>query len=309
MSAVPPAPSLMIMIRRILLALLAGAAVCLVPWTVYLAHTLPDRYDTGQWRAAWVGFDIALLLCFAAGAWLGMRRRRAAVPLLSATAALLCCDAWFDVMLGWTSDERWASVALAALVEIPVAVVLALAARRLLSDTTPQRTVTLREIAMREDPRYQRVTRALPATAEQAARTTGLPHAEVEGCLKILQDNGFVRRDRKGKWISLPQDLREPRPEDYDGEERERVAAFLDAKYENEIALLSWAATHRDEFGPWATAQRTSTRLTEEEFRELDAEYRELIARYCRHRRRPAAGEQELSVRFYVFPPPEAAPA
>jgi hypothetical protein len=309
MPAAAPAPNVVIMIRRILLALLAGAAVCLVPWTVYLAHTLPDRYDTGQWRAAWVGFDVALLLCFAAGAWLGLRRRRAAVPLLSATAALLCCDAWFDVMLGWTSDERWASVALAAFVEIPVAVVLALAARRLLSTAMPRRTVTLRDIEMREDPRYQRVTRELPATAEQVARNTGLKRSEVTECLKALQDNSFVRRDRKGKWDSLPQDLREPKPEDYDGADRERVSAFLDAKYANEVALLSWAASHRDEFGPWATAQRTSTRLTEEEFRELDAEYRELITRYCQRRRRPAAGEQELSVRFYAFPPPEAVPS
>ncbi|EME63429.1 helix-turn-helix domain-containing protein [Amycolatopsis decaplanina] len=297
------------MIRRILLTVLAGAAVLLVPWTVYLAHTLPDRYDTGQWRAAWVGFDVALLFCFAAGAWLGTRRRRAAVPLLSATAAMLCCDAWFDVMLGWTSPERWTSVALAVFVEIPVAVVLAFAARRLLGDALPRRSVTLRDIAMREDPRYQRVTRELPAGTEEIARRTGLGRAEVIECLKTLQDNGFVRRDRKGTWIAIPQDLREPKPDDYDGADRERVTAFLDAKYANEVALLSWAAAHRDEFGPWSTAQRTSTRLTEEEFRELDAEYRELITRYCRRRRRPAAGEKELSVRFYAFPPPEAIPA
>ncbi len=299
----------MIMIRRILLAFLAGAAVLLVPWTVYLAQTLPDRYDTGQWRAAWVGFDVALLLCFAAGAWLGLRRRRSAVPLLSATAALLCCDAWFDVMLGWTSAERWTSIALAVFVEIPVAVVLALAARRLLSTTMPRRTVTLRDIAMRDDPRYQRVVSELPATADDVTRRTGLHRAEVAECLKTLQDNGFVRRDRKGQWISIPHDLREPKPDDYDGADRERVTAFLDAKYANEVALLSWAAEHRDEFGPWATAQRTSTRLTEEEFRELEVEYRELITRYCHRRRRPAADEKELSVRFYAFPPPEAVPS
>ncbi|MEU3622362.1 helix-turn-helix domain-containing protein [Amycolatopsis coloradensis] len=297
------------MIRRILLAFLAGAAVLLVPWTVYLAHTLPDRYDTGQWRAAWVGFDVALLLCFATGAWLGSRRRRAAVPLLSATAALLCCDAWFDVMLGWTSAERWTSIALAVFVEIPVAVVLVLAARRLSGTTMPRRTVTLHDIAMREDPRYQQVVSELPATADDVAHETGLGRAEVTACLKTLQDNGFVRRDRKGRWISIPHDLREPRPDDYDGADRERVAAFLDAKYANEITLLSWAAEHRDEFGPWSTAQRASTRLTEAEFRELEAEYRELIMRYCHRRRRPAANEKELSVRFYAFPPPEAVPS
>ncbi|OKK00493.1 hypothetical protein AMK34_02325 [Amycolatopsis sp. CB00013] len=308
MSPPAPASNVVIMIRRILLTVLAGAAVLLVPWTVYLAHTLPDRYDTGQWRAAWVGFDVALLLCFAAGAWLGMRRRRAAVPLLSATAAMLCCDAWFDVMLGWTSSERWTSVTLAVVVEVPAAVVLAFAARRLLGDALPKRSVNLNDITMREDPRYHLVTRELPAAEEDVARRTGLTQAEVGECLKRLQDNGFVRRDRKGNWLSIPQDLREPKPDDYDGADRERVTAFLDAKYANEVALLSWAAEHRDEFGPWATAQRTSARLTEAEFRELDAEYRELITRYCHRRRRPVQGEKELSVRFYAFPPPETVP-
>jgi hypothetical protein len=36
-----------------------------------------------------------------------VRRRRAAVPLLAAMAALLLCDAWFDVVLDWTSPDRW----------------------------------------------------------------------------------------------------------------------------------------------------------------------------------------------------------
>lgn len=80
------APSLGFVIRRFLLFFLGAAAVCLVSWIVYLANTLPDQFDTGQWRAAWVGFDVALLGCFASAAWLGVRRRRAAVPLLAATS-------------------------------------------------------------------------------------------------------------------------------------------------------------------------------------------------------------------------------
>lgn len=122
------------MIRRMLLVFLGAGAVFLVPWTVYLAQTLPDQYDIGQWRTAWVGFDVVLLTCFAAGAWLGLRRRRAAVPLLTATAALLCCDAWFDVMLDWTSPDRTTSVLLAVFAELPIAALLLLAARRLLTD-------------------------------------------------------------------------------------------------------------------------------------------------------------------------------
>src|SRR5690349_5707322 len=103
--------------RRTLSLFLGAAAVGLVPWIAYLAQTLPERYDTAHWRTAWVGFDVALLCCFASAAWLGRRRHRAAAPLLVATAALLCCDAWFDIVLDWTSPDRWTSVALAMVFE------------------------------------------------------------------------------------------------------------------------------------------------------------------------------------------------
>lgn len=64
------------MIRRVLLAFIGVGAVVLVPWTTYLAGTLPDDHG----RLAWVGFDIALACCFAVATWLGARRRRGAVP-------------------------------------------------------------------------------------------------------------------------------------------------------------------------------------------------------------------------------------
>jgi hypothetical protein len=168
------------MVRRMVLLFLTAAAVCLVPWTVYLAHTLPDRYDTGQWRTAWVGFDVALLCCFASGAWLGLHRRRAAVPLLAATAALLCCDAWFDVLLDWSSPDRWTSVLLAVFGELPVAVVLLVAARRLLAGI-PRRAVSLRDVEVHTDPGHRQVLRALPASAGELASATGRPPAETDG--------------------------------------------------------------------------------------------------------------------------------
>lgn len=126
--------------RRRLLALLTGCAVVLVPWTGYLAATLPARHTTGQWKFAWVGFDVALLICLAAAAWLGWRRRRAAVPALVATAALLLADAWFDVLLDWGGADPldgWTSLAMAVLVEIPLAVFLLLRARLLLPADAP----------------------------------------------------------------------------------------------------------------------------------------------------------------------------
>jgi hypothetical protein len=141
------------MIRRILLVLLAGAAVVLVPWTTYLAGSLPDQHDTGQWRLAWVGFDCALLCCFAAGAWLGVHRHRAAPAMLTATAVLLCCDAWFDVVLDWAQPDRATSVLMAAFVEVPLAVVLVLRAKQLLVGGLTTRQLTARADPPRWPPR------------------------------------------------------------------------------------------------------------------------------------------------------------
>ncbi|HVV12617.1 hypothetical protein [Amycolatopsis sp.] len=289
------------MIRRLVLVFLGGAAVVLVPWIVYLAHTLPDRYDTGQWRTAWVGFDVALMACFAGAAWLGLRRRRAAVPLLAATAALLCCDAWFDVLLDWGSSDRWTSVGLAVFAELPLAVFLLLAARRLLTGDLRRRVVTLRDIELAGDARYQELMRELPATTAELAARTGRAETEIQRCLETLAAAGFARR-RNARWRALPVDLREPSPAEYTGPQRARVTKYLEDKYARELKLLSWAADHRDEFGPWGKASRAAARLTDAELRAFEAEYMELLARYCG--RRPAPGAREVAVRFYAFPRP-----
>ena len=58
------------------------------------------RGTTGpDWRGAWVGFDIALLVTFAATGWAAWRRRQILIIRLVVLATLLCCDAWFDVVL------------------------------------------------------------------------------------------------------------------------------------------------------------------------------------------------------------------
>src|SRR3954470_6764783 len=162
-------------IRRVLLAFIGASAVVLVPWTAYLAGTLPDDHGTTQWRLAWVGFDVGLACCFAVATWLGVRRRRGAVPVLAATAALLCCDAWFDVVFDWTDSDRWTSVALALLVELPLAVLLCLRARHLLTDGMPRRTLALRDVEIHADARDQDLLAALdtPMTRAELAAATG----------------------------------------------------------------------------------------------------------------------------------------
>jgi hypothetical protein len=55
-------------------ALLVGALV-LVPWTLYLAYTLPARHRVVHWDAIWVGFDLALALALLLTAVAAIRGR------------------------------------------------------------------------------------------------------------------------------------------------------------------------------------------------------------------------------------------
>ncbi|MEU6260010.1 hypothetical protein [Streptomyces sp. NPDC047043] len=107
--------------RRHTLELLTVSAVGLVPWTVLLWFTLPSGYTVRQYRTAWVGFDALLVLAMACTALLGWRRHRAVAVAATATAALLLCDAWFDVSLALGTPDVWLSAALAVAVELPLA--------------------------------------------------------------------------------------------------------------------------------------------------------------------------------------------
>jgi hypothetical protein len=97
-----------------------------------LAVTLPRYYRTGDWHGAWVGFDIALLAAFAATAWAAWRGRQVLIMCLIVLATLLLCDAWFDVTLDVRTSGFLVSLLSALLIEIPLAVVAIVGARRLL---------------------------------------------------------------------------------------------------------------------------------------------------------------------------------
>jgi hypothetical protein len=118
--------------RRLLIAACLAGMVLLAVWIGVLEVKLPRDYRAGGWRAAWVGFDVALLLVFAATAWAAWRRRQILIVCLMVLATLLCCDAWFDITLDWGTSGFMVSVLSAALVELPLAVVALTGARRLL---------------------------------------------------------------------------------------------------------------------------------------------------------------------------------
>jgi hypothetical protein len=118
-------------VRRVRLVLMVGAIVGLVPWTVYLAITLPDKYIAHNWPATWVGFDVLLLVFIASTALLGLLRRQLLVLTAFTTGILLICDAWFDVMTA-APDDRWLSVVTATVGELPLAALLITGALRIL---------------------------------------------------------------------------------------------------------------------------------------------------------------------------------
>jgi len=114
--------------RRLSLLLFMGSCVVLAAWIAVLMLTLPRHYTADHWRGAWVGFDIALLAAFAGTAWAAWRERQVLIILLTVTGTLLCCDAWFDVILDLGTRNIWMSVASAVFAELPLVFT---AARRL----------------------------------------------------------------------------------------------------------------------------------------------------------------------------------
>jgi hypothetical protein len=118
--------------RKLGLLVSVGACVVLAGWIVVLRLTLTRHYTASHWRGAWVGFDIILLVAFAATAWAYWKERQAVIMCLFVTGTLLCCDAWFDVILDLGNRGIWQSVASAAFVELPLAFGLFAAARQLI---------------------------------------------------------------------------------------------------------------------------------------------------------------------------------
>ena len=107
--------------RRHAMELIGVCVIGLVPWTVYLALTLPTAYRAHHWQLVWVGFDVMLLSSMAVTAYLGWRRRQAVIGGAVTTATLLVCDAWFDIALDLGTPDIWASMASAAFIELPLA--------------------------------------------------------------------------------------------------------------------------------------------------------------------------------------------
>jgi hypothetical protein len=118
--------------RKLGAVFFAVASVVLIAWIIVLVLTLHRHFTATHWRLAWVGYDFVELIAFAVTGWAFWRARQIVIAFLLVTATLLCCDAWFDVILDLGTSGMWLSVASAVLIELPIAFLLVNAARRLI---------------------------------------------------------------------------------------------------------------------------------------------------------------------------------
>ena len=104
-------------------AVLAVAAVVLIPWAIALGQMLPSRHVANHWDAAWTGFDVILAFSLLGTAWAAVRRPDLVRMLAAISGTLLVCDAWFDVLTSSAGSDLEIAILLAVFGELPLAVV------------------------------------------------------------------------------------------------------------------------------------------------------------------------------------------
>ena len=117
--------------RQFGLLFITVCCIGLAAWIAILILTLPSRYTSSNWRAVWVGLDIAELIGFAATGWAAWRQRQIVIFFMTMTGTLLLCDAWFDLALDYGSSDFTTSILSALLAEFPLAFLMFFSARRL----------------------------------------------------------------------------------------------------------------------------------------------------------------------------------
>jgi len=121
--------------RRFGLLFMMACCLGLAAWIAILLLTLPGRYTSHDWRAVWVGLDVAELAGFAATAWAAWNQRQILIFFMIITGTLLVCDAWFDLALAYGSRGFTMSLVSALVVELPLALLMFTSARRLVRVT------------------------------------------------------------------------------------------------------------------------------------------------------------------------------
>ena len=110
-------------LRRCVIVAFLAIGIGLLPWSIWLSHTLSSTHDARRWNVAWSGFDTGLAVAFVLTAVAAWRRSPWVGACAAATGTLLLTDAWFDVLLESHADELRNAIVLALFAELPLAAV------------------------------------------------------------------------------------------------------------------------------------------------------------------------------------------
>jgi hypothetical protein len=117
----PPVRAVQPMIVRWVGIFFVACFAGMIPWTVYLAGTLPDRQLSSHYNVAWTGFDVMLaVILLLTGICVLLRSRFLAVA-AAAAASFLVLDAWFDIMTSAPGAQFAEAVIMAVVAELPLA--------------------------------------------------------------------------------------------------------------------------------------------------------------------------------------------
>lgn len=118
---------------------LIGCGLALIPWLFVLAVGLPASTTAAHWSTAWVGLDgLEAIGLITTGVLLNRRDPRRCLA-ATVTATLLTVDAWFDVTTAAPGADQATAIAMAAGLEIPLAILCAVLAARTLAGTHQRR--------------------------------------------------------------------------------------------------------------------------------------------------------------------------
>lgn len=96
--------------------------VGLIPWTWYLAGSLPTRQLSSHYAVAWTGFDAMLAIALLATGVCVLLRSPFLAVAAAAAASILVIDAWFDITTSPSGSQFVEAVIMAAVAELPLAI-------------------------------------------------------------------------------------------------------------------------------------------------------------------------------------------
>lgn len=100
---------------------LGGAALLLLPWTIWLSHPLPPTHLARRWNIAWGGLDAGEFVALASTAYLGLKHSKWSALVAPIAGALLLVDAWFDCLTATHGWEYLGSLVTGLAIELPLA--------------------------------------------------------------------------------------------------------------------------------------------------------------------------------------------